>query len=178
MRALCLGVQVSGQGFSLVALVYHRSEDKIPMMCKRAARSRAVAALSMLAAGVLTAMAAAPPAVAMSGPGGRVALVAPMSERSGMKDCVAGKFCFWEDRDFWGWRLSTTGSVSYVGDFMNDKMTSFYNNTNYWVNVYRDANYVDCLFSTWPKGRSEGLPDEYNDKASSLLLMTDSSGMC
>ncbi|EDY47319.1 peptidase inhibitor family I36 protein [Streptomyces clavuligerus] len=148
------------------------------MMCKRAARSRAVAALSMLAAGVLTAMAAAPPAVAMSGPGGRVVLVAPMSERSGMKDCVRGKFCFWEDENFWGWRLSTTGSVPYVGDFMNDKMSSLYNNTDYWVTVYRDANYVDCMFWTYPRRAYSALGDEFNDQASSVLLTTTAPETC
>ncbi|RSM68770.1 hypothetical protein DMB66_12430 [Actinoplanes sp. ATCC 53533] len=57
--------------------------------------------------------------------------------------CRSGYFCIYEHSGFVGryWAFPSNVHVGYVGDFMNDRMTSFKNYTTVYACLYETANY-------------------------------------
>ncbi|RKE23669.1 peptidase inhibitor family I36 protein [Streptomyces sp. TLI_171] len=81
--------------------------------------------------------------------------------------CPAGKYCQWVDQDYTGTFGDTAGDVPNFGA-MNDRVTSFWNNTDHYVTLYVNADYQgECVWVA-PNGWSYHLPLRYNDQFSSV----------
>lgn len=84
--------------------------------------------------------------------------------------CPAGSFCVWEQSSYQGDFRHYTSSTPNVGDYMNDRMTSYWNRTGKTVSVYEHSNYTGCMFSA-RSGQSEAaVPSHFNDKMTSLRV--------
>ncbi|MDL5206050.1 peptidase inhibitor family I36 protein [Streptomyces sp. ALI-76-A] len=68
------------------------------------------------------------------------------------RDCPANAFCAWDNSSYNGRLIHSNAgqSVSNVGFYFNDKLTSYWNRTNHWVSLYAHAGYGDCLVSIRP----------------------------
>ncbi|ANW21384.1 peptidase inhibitor family I36 protein [Streptomyces clavuligerus] len=97
---------------------------------------------------------------------------APQAAAGDPNNCLPLRFCLWEHHNFDGHMLASEQSMAYVGAAMNDKATSYRNRTNYYVTIYRDANYQGgCLMNSIPpSGISAGVPTALNDQISSFRL--------
>ncbi|EDY47310.1 peptidase inhibitor family I36 protein [Streptomyces clavuligerus] len=85
--------------------------------------------------------------------------------------CRAVWFCVWSDANQEGAYLMSKGNVSYVGTDFNDKASSYWNRTSWYVNFYYDANYGGgCMLSIPPGGSSTLLPGNLNDRMSSYII--------
>ncbi|RPE36461.1 peptidase inhibitor family I36 protein [Kitasatospora cineracea] len=94
-----------------------------------------------------------------------VAAAGPAAASTGQ--CAAGKYCQWVDQDYTGTFGSTGGDVpNFEG--MNDRVTSFWNNTDHFVTLYVDAGYQGECVWVEPNGWSYNLPLRYNDQFSSV----------
>ncbi|GAA2139791.1 peptidase inhibitor family I36 protein [Streptomyces synnematoformans] len=84
--------------------------------------------------------------------------------------CPADQFCYWDHSSYEGAFGYFRGSVSNVGDRMNDRMTSYWNRTNYWISVYEHSNYRECMLTIPPGGSSAAVAPQFNDKMTSFRL--------
>ncbi|ARQ68819.1 peptidase inhibitor family I36 protein [Streptomyces marincola] len=84
--------------------------------------------------------------------------------------CSSGHFCVWEHSSYTGRFLQSTGSVSNVGNNMNDRMTSYWNRTNRTVSVYEHSGYTGCMFSIAPGKSEAAVASHYNDKMTSFKM--------
>ncbi|WP_030423421.1 peptidase inhibitor family I36 protein [Streptomyces sp. SCSIO 75703] len=92
----------------------------------------------------------------------------PVAADSGQ--CPSGSFCVWEQSSYRGDFRHYTSSNPNVGDYMNDRMTSYWNRTGKTVSVYEHSNYVGCMF-TIAAGKSEAaVASHFNDKMTSLRI--------
>ncbi|MFJ8229728.1 peptidase inhibitor family I36 protein [Streptomyces sp. NPDC094448] len=87
-------------------------------------------------------------------------------------DCRGGWFCVWEHYNYEGSFVTTNQSLSYVGNGFNDKATSYWNRTSWYVTLYPDAGYRGgCMMNSIPPGGSSPLlPAHLNDKLSSYTI--------
>ncbi|MER6912420.1 peptidase inhibitor family I36 protein [Streptomyces sp. NPDC000594] len=108
----------------------------------------------MLGTALATALATAPPAAARN-----------------PDNCLPGQFCLWESVDHGGVMLYSTGSMAYVGDLMNDRASSFRNNTSSWVTFYDSRDYRGGCFDSIPPGAvSPVMPPGADDVVTSFRL--------
>ncbi|ALC26734.1 peptidase inhibitor family I36 protein [Streptomyces bacillaris] len=84
--------------------------------------------------------------------------------------CPNGSFCVWEQSSYRGDFRHYTGSNPNVGNYMNDRMTSYWNRTGRTVSVYEHSNYVGCMFSIAPGGSEAAVASHFNDKMTSLRV--------
>lgn len=84
--------------------------------------------------------------------------------------CPSGSFCVWEQSSYRGDFRHYTGSNPNVGNYMNDRMTSYWNRTGKTVAVYEHGNYVGCMFSIRPGRSDAAVPSHFNDKMTSLRV--------
>ncbi|QXE38778.1 peptidase inhibitor family I36 protein [Streptomyces sp. GMY02] len=100
---------------------------------------------------------------------GTVSLTAPPAAAD-PNQCPSGSFCVWEQSSYRGDFRHYTTSNPNVGNYMNDRMTSYWNRTGKTVSVYEHGNYVGCMISI-PQGRSEAaVASHFNDKMTSLRV--------
>ncbi|MBY6307883.1 peptidase inhibitor family I36 protein [Streptomyces clavuligerus] len=87
-------------------------------------------------------------------------------------DCRASWFCAWEHMNYEGSFVSTNQSLPYVSNAFNDKATSYWNRTSWYVTLYPDADYRSgCMMNSIPPGGSSPLlPGHLNDKVSSYTI--------
>ncbi|MEE4543944.1 peptidase inhibitor family I36 protein [Streptomyces sp. V4-01] len=95
-----------------------------------------------------------------------------------LSDCKAGWYCFWQDTNFSGRRVSynlcsgSSGNGNYYNlttDNFNDQTTAFANNTNYSIRVFDDINAGGAQL--WTEGAHSTSADVgfgNNDRASSF----------
>lgn len=86
------------------------------------------------------------------------------------EQCPNGSFCVWEQSSYRGDFRHYTASNPNVGDYMNDRMTSYWNRTGKTVAVYEHSNYVGCMFSVKPGGSEAAVASHFNDKMTSLRV--------
>ncbi|MFD5494773.1 peptidase inhibitor family I36 protein [Streptomyces sp. NPDC001812] len=84
--------------------------------------------------------------------------------------CPSGSFCVWEQSSYRGDFRHYTSSNPNVGDYMNDRMTSYWNRTGKTVSVYEHSNYVGCMFTVAPGGSEAAVASHFNDKMTSLRV--------
>ncbi|ARF74773.1 peptidase inhibitor family I36 protein [Kitasatospora albolonga] len=84
--------------------------------------------------------------------------------------CPNGSFCVWEQSSYRGDFRHYTASTPNVGNYMNDRMTSYWNRTGRTVSVYEHSNYVGCMFSIAPGGSEAAVASHFNDKMTSLRV--------
>lgn len=84
--------------------------------------------------------------------------------------CPSGSFCVWEQSSYRGDFRHYTSSNSNVGDYMNDRMTSYWNRTGKTVSVYEHSNYVGCMFTIAPGKSEAAVASHFNDKMTSLRV--------
>jgi hypothetical protein len=97
------------------------------------------------------------------------ALTAP-SAAADAEQCPSGSFCVWEQSSYRGDFRHYTDSNPNVGNYMNDRMTSYWNRTGKTVSVYEHSNYVGCMFSVAPGSYEAAVPSHFNDKMTSLRV--------
>lgn len=84
--------------------------------------------------------------------------------------CQAGYFCVWQNSSYTGRFYAASQSVPNIGDFMNDRTTSYWNRTTSWVTLYGDSNYRGCMFSVPPWGSSPAISPSLNDEMTSFRI--------
>ncbi|MDT0268708.1 peptidase inhibitor family I36 protein [Streptomyces sp. DSM 44915] len=84
--------------------------------------------------------------------------------------CASGSFCVWEKSSYAGEFLQSSGSVTNVGNGMNDRMTSYWNRTNQTVSVYEHDNHTGCMFSIAPGESEAAVASHFNDKMTSFKV--------
>ncbi|MFI9624498.1 peptidase inhibitor family I36 protein [Streptomyces sp. NPDC052042] len=84
--------------------------------------------------------------------------------------CPSGSFCVWEQSSYRGDFRHYTSSNPNVGDYMNDRMTSYWNRTGKTVSVYEHSNYVGCMFTIAPGKSEAAVASHFNDKMTSLRI--------
>ncbi|MFC9946822.1 peptidase inhibitor family I36 protein [Streptomyces pratensis] len=100
-------------------------------------------------------------AFAMTGLGGGAAVAADT-------DCPAQEFCLWADPGFTGRFAYSSEPQSNVGDYMNDRMTSYWNRTDNWISIYVDDKFQGCLYSIGPGDKISDMPSWANDETTSF----------
>jgi hypothetical protein len=68
--------------------------------------------------------------------------------------CPDNEFCIWDDSSYEGRFAYSSEPQPNVGDYMNDRMTSYWNRTDNWVTVYSNDKFQGCLL-TVPPGYSD-----------------------
>ncbi|SOD64364.1 Peptidase inhibitor family I36 [Streptomyces zhaozhouensis] len=84
--------------------------------------------------------------------------------------CPNGSFCVWEQSSYRGDFRHYTSSNANVGDYMNDRMTSYWNRTGKTVSVYEHSNYTGCMFSVAPGASEAAVASHFNDKMTSIRV--------
>lgn len=84
--------------------------------------------------------------------------------------CPSGSFCVWEQSSYRGDFRHYTSSTPNVGDYINDRMTSYWNRTGKTVSVYEHSNYAGCMFSAKPGQSEAAVASHFNDKMTSLRV--------
>ncbi|MFE2290136.1 peptidase inhibitor family I36 protein [Streptomyces sp. NPDC059452] len=100
---------------------------------------------------------------------GTAALTAPPAAADA-DQCPSGSFCVWEQSSYRGDFRHYTASNPNVGNYMNDRMTSYWNRTGRTVSVYEHSNYVGCMFSVAPGGSEAAVASHFNDKMTSFRV--------
>ncbi|MBY6307472.1 hypothetical protein CRV15_30755 (plasmid) [Streptomyces clavuligerus] len=95
---------------------------------------------------------------------------APAASAS-LADCPPHQFCAWEHINYEGSFIATDHSVAYVGQVFNDKATSLWNRTDWYVTIYPDANYGGgCMINSIAPGRRSIFLADANDRMSSFAI--------
>jgi Peptidase inhibitor family I36 len=99
------------------------------------------------------------------------------------QSCVDGQFCMWDFSNYGGSTVAYWNNISvdFVGGFINDKVTSFWNRTNHNVCIYEHSDFrgggiiLGPGFSTPDIGANtpirdnfDTVIDSFNDKTSSV----------
>ncbi|ONK11729.1 peptidase inhibitor family I36 protein [Streptomyces sp. MP131-18] len=84
--------------------------------------------------------------------------------------CPNGSFCVWEQSSYRGDFRHYTSSNPNVGNYMNDRMTSYWNRTGKTVSVYEHSNYTGCMFSIGAGKSEAAVASHFNDKMTSLRV--------
>ncbi|MCX5098380.1 MULTISPECIES: peptidase inhibitor family I36 protein [unclassified Streptomyces] len=84
--------------------------------------------------------------------------------------CPYGSFCVWEKSSYRGDFRHYTSSTPNVGDYTNDRMTSYWNRTGKTVSVYEHSNYVGRMFTVGPGKSEAAMASHFNDKMMSLRI--------
>ncbi|MFC9946821.1 peptidase inhibitor family I36 protein [Streptomyces pratensis] len=86
-------------------------------------------------------------------------------------ECRPDWFCLWQDSSYQGRMLSSPAqNVSNIGDYMNDRTTSYWNRTDQWITVYYDSGYRGCLFAIPPGGSDNAVDPHLNDRVTSFAV--------
>ncbi|MGI5198275.1 peptidase inhibitor family I36 protein [Streptomyces sp. CA-288835] len=112
-------------------------------------RSLAAAVLTLSAAFGLTTVSGGPAAAADS-------------------QCPVGEFCLWEHSGFQGRFAYSSEPQPNVGDYMNDRLTSFWNRTDNWISLYDDDKFEGCLISIRPGAKIPAISSWANDLTTSF----------
>ncbi|MGY0055649.1 peptidase inhibitor family I36 protein [Streptomyces sp. LZ34] len=95
---------------------------------------------------------------------------------AGREACPAASICLWE-HDQYGGAMLLAVPENLCGQKLifnlkdrgwNDRASSWANNTKYFAVAFNDYGAVDKLWDMFPGFYADGLPKEYNDKASAL----------
>ncbi|GLU61709.1 MAG: peptidase inhibitor family I36 protein [Paenarthrobacter ureafaciens] len=87
--------------------------------------------------------------------------------------------CLWHDTNYWGYKVSYSGSVSYVGAAMNDQASSVDSRSSRVSTLYADANWSGTWLQLAPGedvgyltnyGVPNNWPYTYSDIISSLSM--------
>ncbi|MCX4870123.1 peptidase inhibitor family I36 protein [Streptomyces sp. NBC_00825] len=84
--------------------------------------------------------------------------------------CPSGSFCVGEKSSYRGDFRNYTSSNPNVGDYMNDRMTSYWDRTGITVSVYEHSNYVGCMFTIGPGKSEAAMASHFNDSMTSLRI--------
>ncbi|GAA1007841.1 hypothetical protein STXM2123_3490 [Streptomyces sp. F-3] len=108
-------------------------------------------------------------AVVLTAAMGAAALTTPPAAADA-DQCPPGSFCVWEHSSYRGDFRHYTSSTPNVGEYMNDRMTSYWNRTGKTVSVYEHANYVGCMITIAPGRAEAAVASHFNDKMTSLRV--------
>lgn len=112
-------------------------------MKKITLKKRATARLRPLVAGVLTLGATCALITFSGGPAA-----------AHYSQCPDKEFCIWDDSSYEGRFAYSSGPQPNVGDYMNDRMTSYWNRTDNWISLYWNDNFDTCMYSV-PPGKAD-----------------------
>ncbi|MFJ2261600.1 peptidase inhibitor family I36 protein [Streptomyces sp. NPDC087844] len=73
--------------------------------------------------------------------GGAVLAIGATPAQADYTQCKTGQFCLWDDTNYSGRFAGSQYSHSNVGDYMNDRMSSFWNRTGRTVCFFADSGF-------------------------------------
>ncbi|WDN57633.1 peptidase inhibitor family I36 protein [Streptomyces clavuligerus] len=103
------------------------------------------------------------------------AVTAPPAAAGNPYFCPQSKFCLWEDSNYDGAMATAVAGISWIGPYMNDRGSSYWNRTGEWVTLYRDIDFQGgCLMgSIAPQESATVLSAQANDQTSSFRFSRD-----
>ncbi|MGW0561719.1 peptidase inhibitor family I36 protein [Streptomyces sp. NPDC003016] len=82
--------------------------------------------------------------------------------------CPVGEFCLWEHSSYQGRFAYSSEPQPNVGNYMNDRMTSYWNRTDHSITIYDDDKFEGCMMAIAPGMKVPAIMSWYNDLTTSF----------
>ncbi|MFD9053537.1 peptidase inhibitor family I36 protein [Streptomyces zaomyceticus] len=82
--------------------------------------------------------------------------------------CPVNEFCIWDNSGYDVLLAYSSKPQPNVGDGRNDRMTSYWNQTDMWISIYDHEDFSRCMLRVEPGGSDAVVDSKINDRLTSF----------